>query len=163
MKLNWDMKNKKVGVEADVEKLVEKGMDQHEKEWKDKFTTKHNANKEMLEMKHNQKMEIEEKQKTKKNWIQKIQEENRKTKELELEYERKREEERMKILKLKIIISITVGVVGIAMMCVGWLLGSASGDPNSGWYAISCFGFFPLMGAAFCWLGEEDKKNKKKK
>ena len=44
MKFNFDMKNKKVGLEADVEKIVEKGMDQKEKDWKDKFNTKHNAN-----------------------------------------------------------------------------------------------------------------------
>ncbi len=30
MKFNFDMKNKKVGLEADVEKIVEKGMDQNE-------------------------------------------------------------------------------------------------------------------------------------
>ena len=35
MKFNFDMKNKKVGLEADVEKIVEKGMDQKEKDWKD--------------------------------------------------------------------------------------------------------------------------------
>ena len=29
MKLNFDIKNKKAELEADVEKLVEKGMDQH--------------------------------------------------------------------------------------------------------------------------------------
>lgn len=65
------LKIKKGGLEADVEKLVEKGMDQHDKNWKDKFNTKHRAKKEILEMKHKQKIEIEE--------------ERRKTRELELE------------------------------------------------------------------------------
>ena len=36
-------------------------MEQHEKNWKDKFSTKHNAKKEILEMKHKQKMEFEDK------------------------------------------------------------------------------------------------------
>lgn len=55
MKLNL----KKLGVEteADVEGLIEKGMDNHEKDWKEKFDTKHEAKKEILEMKHKHKME----------------------------------------------------------------------------------------------------------
>lgn len=46
---------KKVGieVETDVEKVLEKGMDNHEKDWKEK----HNAKKEILELKHKHKME----------------------------------------------------------------------------------------------------------
>ena len=41
---------KKVGIEAeaDVEKLIEKGMDNWEKDWQEK----HNAKKEILELKH---------------------------------------------------------------------------------------------------------------
>lgn len=46
---------KKVGIEAeaDVEKLIEKGMDNWEKDWQEK----HNAKKEILELKHKHKME----------------------------------------------------------------------------------------------------------
>lgn len=46
---------KKVGIEAeaDVEKLIEKGMDNREKDWQEK----HNAKKEILELKHKHKME----------------------------------------------------------------------------------------------------------
>lgn len=46
---------KKVGIEAeaDVEKLIEKGMDNHEKDWQEK----QNAKKEILELKHKHKME----------------------------------------------------------------------------------------------------------
>lgn len=46
---------KKMGIEAeaDVEKLIEKGMDNHEKNWQEK----HNAKKEILEIKHKHKME----------------------------------------------------------------------------------------------------------
>lgn len=55
MKLNL----KKVGVEAeaDVERIIEKSIDSHEKDWKEKFETKHNAKKEILELKHKHKME----------------------------------------------------------------------------------------------------------
>ncbi len=51
MKINL----KKIGVEAEanVEKIIEKGMDNHEKDWKEK----HNAKKEILELKHRHKME----------------------------------------------------------------------------------------------------------
>lgn len=46
---------KKAGIEAevDVEKLIEKGMDNHEKDWQEK----HNAKKEILELKYKHKME----------------------------------------------------------------------------------------------------------
>lgn len=158
MKLNFDVKNKKAGFEADVEKLLEKGIEQHEKDWKDKFNTKHNAKKEMLEIKHKQRIELEEKNQTKKNWIQKIQEENRRIKELELEDKRRMEEEERKILKLKMIISIISGIIGIIMMVVGYLLGSTSGDSNSGWYMMSVVGFFPLIGAGFSWMDGPEKK-----
>jgi len=35
MELNFDIKNKKASFEADVEKIVEKNMDNHEKNWKE--------------------------------------------------------------------------------------------------------------------------------
>lgn len=45
MKINIDIKNKKGNLDVDAERLIEKGMDQHERTWKDKFNTKHNAKK----------------------------------------------------------------------------------------------------------------------
>ena len=60
MKFNFDIKNKKGSLEADVENIVENGMEQHERTWKDKFNTKHNVKKEMLEIEHKQKLEIKE-------------------------------------------------------------------------------------------------------
>lgn len=158
MKLNFDIKNKKGGFEADVEKIIEKGIEQHDKNWKDKFNTKYNARKEMIQIKHKQKMEIEEKNQTKKNWIQKIQEENRKTKELELKEKRRKEEEQKKILKIKIIISIILGIIGLIMMCVGFLFGSSSGNSDSGWYGVAMVGFFPLLSIVFIWTTDSDKK-----
>lgn len=149
MKLNFDIKNKKGGVESDIERLVEKGMDQHDKNWKDKFNTKHNAKKEMLEMKHKQKMEAEEKNQNRKNWIQKIEEERRKTKQLELEEQKRKEEEIKKNVRLKVIVSIILAVIGSILMIAGSVLGSESGDPNSGWYMMTMVGLIALISISF--------------
>ena len=67
MKLNL----KKIGVEAeaDVEKIIEKGMDNHEKDWKDKLLTKKDAKKEMAELKHSQKVEMEELKQKRKGFL----------------------------------------------------------------------------------------------
>ncbi len=50
---------KKIGleVEANAEKLVEKGIDAHEKDWKEKLEFKHKNKKELIELKHKNKME----------------------------------------------------------------------------------------------------------
>ena len=55
MKINF----KKLGVEveANTEGIVEKGIDAHEKTWKEKLESKHNNKKELLELKHKIKME----------------------------------------------------------------------------------------------------------
>lgn len=165
MKVNVDIKNKKGSLDADVEKLVEKGMDLHDKNWKDKFETKHSAKKEIMELQHKQKMEAEEQNKTKKNWVQKIIEENRKTKELELEDKRRREEEdrieKKKNFKIKIISSIILGILTIILFITGVLLGSASGDPNSGWYGVAMLGFFTGLPIVFIWAGGNESKKKK--
>lgn len=163
MKINWDIKNKKGGLEADVEKLVEKGMDQHDKNWKDKFNLKHNAKKEMLEMKHKQKMEIEEKNQSKKNWFQKIEEERRKTREIELEEERRKEQERKKSIKIRAIVSVLLGVIGLIMMITGIILTTESGNPDSEWGMLSVLGMFPLMSIAFLWIDMADNKKKKRR
>lgn len=57
MKVNF----KKLGVEveANAEGIVEKGIDAHEKDWKEKLESKHNNKKELLELKHKIKMEEE--------------------------------------------------------------------------------------------------------
>lgn len=163
MKLNFDIKNKKGSIESDVEKLVEKGMDQHDKNWKDKFNTRHNAKKEMLEIKHKQKLELEDKNQAKKNWFQKIEEERRKTKQLELEELRRQEEDKKKSVKVKAIISAILGIIGVLMMVIGSLLGSASGYPDSGWYMMSIVGFFPLCSIAFIWGATSDNKKKRRR
>lgn len=151
MKLSVDIKNKKGELEADVATLVEKGMEQHERTWKDKFNSKYSAKKEILEIKHKQKIEIEEKKQIRKNWIQKIQENKLKVKQLELEERRRLEKNKEKILIAKIILSIILGTIGIVMMIVGSFKGEESGNPNSAWYALSVFGFLPLISGVFIW------------
>jgi len=167
MKLNFDIKNKKGGLEADVERLVEKGMDQHEKSWREKFDTKHSAKKEMLEIKHKHKMDLEENNKNKKNWIQKIAEEKRKLKEMELAEQRRIEEEQRKRdatkLTIKIISTIVLAIIGALLFIIGSILGSESGDPNSGWHAMAVLGLFPLMGIGAIWISGTDDKKKRKK
>lgn len=167
MKLNIDIKNKKVSLYADVKQLVEKGMNLHDKEWKDKFNTRHIAKKELIEFQHKQKIEMEEQSKTKKNWIQKIIEEQRKTKELELEYRRRIEEEerkeQQKVLKIKIIFSVILGILTIIFVAVGFLLGNVSGDPDSGWYMIGILGICTGLGIGSIWISENKSKKKKYK
>ena len=51
MKVNF--KRAGIEAEADVEKIIEKGMDNHENNWQEK----HKAKKEILELKHKHKME----------------------------------------------------------------------------------------------------------
>lgn len=112
MKVSYDAKNKKTNVEADVERLVEKGMDQHDKNWKEKFDIKHKAKKEILDIKHKQKMDIEENNKNKKNWFQKIAEEKRKEKELELEEQRRQEKKKNIQMVISAIVSIGFFIAG---------------------------------------------------
>lgn len=92
--------NLKKGLEVDVgiEKLVEKGMEQHDKSWKDKFNTKHNAKKEMIEMKHKQKMEIEEKNKQKRTGFKKLKKKGERQNNLNW---KKREGKKKKIKKIE--------------------------------------------------------------
>jgi len=164
MKLKFDKKNKQAELDIDAERLIEKGMDQHDKNWKDKFNTKHNAKKELLEIKHKQKMEIEEQNEKKKNWFQKIEEERRKTKELELEEQKRREEEKKKSIKIRIIITILLVIFGLAMMITGIILVENSGDPNSNWNILIVMGLMPLFSIAVIWgtMAEDNKKKKRK-
>lgn len=159
MKINLDIKNKKGNFEADIEKLVEKGMEQTDKTWKDKFNIKHNAKKEMLEIKHKQKMEIEEKRQAKKSWMQKLEEERRKTKQLKLEEERRQEEEYRKDTKKKARISVVLGIIASVLMIIGSVLGTS----NSGWYMMIFVGACTLYVIPFLWLDRIRRKRKKKK
>ena len=168
MKLNFDIKNKKAELEADVEKLVEKGMDQHEKDWKYKFNIKHNAKKEILELKHKQKMEIDENSKSKKSIYEKIVEEKRKTKELELEEQRRirelelEEKKRQeKIEKQNLIFTAVISLV-ISLIGIGFFIAGSVTDPG-----LNVIGLFLFIVIAYIWLyrisKQNTKDNKKKK
>lgn len=70
----------------------------------------------------------------------------------ELELEEKRIEEDRRIRTIKIKISLFLFALGILMMVAGYLFGSASGNPDSGFYALSLVGLFPLMGSGWIWI-----------
>lgn len=95
MKLNIDLKNKVGNLDADFEKIIENSVNKHDKNWKDKFSAKQNAKKEMLILKHKHKMEIEENKTKRRNLIQILQEENRKNKEQKLQQQLREEQERI--------------------------------------------------------------------
>lgn len=163
MKINFNIKHQNIGVEADVEKILEKGMDQQDKNWKEKFQLKHNAKKEILEIKHKQKMEKEDKVKNKKSLIEKILEERRKIKEIELEEKRRQEETKKRIIKLKTTTSFVLGFAGMVMIVTGIILTDASGNIDSEWSIITLLGLFTCMSIPFIWGNELNKKNKTRK
>lgn len=74
-----------------------------------------------------------------------------------MELEEKKRISDQKTLALKIKISLSLAIVGILMMAIGGLAGSASGDSDSGFYMLSMVGFFPLMGAAYIWILSKNK------
>lgn len=153
MKLKLDVKNKKADLEADVEKLVEKGMDQHDRNWKDKFNTKHNAKKEILEIKHKQKLEIEKTNMEKRNWFEKIQENNRKQKELEIEEQRRLEKEKNIRIRNKSIISAIIGTTALILIILGF-----SSEDNIG---MALGGMVLVWVLIFMWCSNNDDKKKK--
>ena len=116
MKFNFDIKNKKAGFEADVEKIVEKGMDQHEKNWFSKFNLKREKKKEMLELKHKQRIEIENEKQKRKNWFEKREEAKTKRKYLEQELNKKQEAEDFKRV-IKYIILMFFIIIFIIIIC----------------------------------------------
>lgn len=161
MKLNFDIKNKKADLEADVEKLVEKGMDLQDKNWKDKFDTKYNARKEILELKHKQKMESEEIKRKKRNWFERMQDEKRKQKELELQEQKIKEAEIKVRIRNKAILSTILGMIAIVIFSIGSILGSMSGNPDSGFYAMSVGGIFVGLAIPFMWISEKERMERK--
>lgn len=165
MKFKYDAKKQKAEVDMNVEKLIEKGMEQHEKTWKEKFNTKHSAKKEVLELKHKQKIEIDEKNEQKKSWFQKIEEEKRKTREFELQLEldeiRREKEEQKQILRAKIIATIVLGIIGSLLLIIGYAFGSTSMNGDSRWDGVLIVGFFALVSIYFIWKEQKNKKWKK--
>jgi len=137
MKFGLDIKNKKAEFDSDAEKLIEKGMDIHEKSWKDKFTTKHTAKKEMLELKHQQKLEIDDKKL----------EQLIKLKELELEEKKMQEENERRKVRPKIIASCILGIIGTIFVVIGLLQGTTEAREP-----FEIVGFFFYIPIAYIWL-----------
>ena len=109
--------NEKINVEADVEKLIEKGMDNHEKNWKEKFITKHNAKKELSNQKHLQKIEIEELKQKRKSFFEKKAEEKQRKQKLKLQALREKKKEERKELIFGSLMMIGIIIV-ILIICI---------------------------------------------
>jgi len=149
MKFKRDKKNGNTEFEFGVENLVEKGMNIHDKNWKDKFSTKHDAEKEMIELKHQQMMELE---------AYKI-EEQRKLKELEYEEKKMQIEIEERKRKPKIIASIILGLIGTVLMTLGYLMAAISKDPESGWYGVAGVGFMFFIAIIIIWKSNKSKND----
>lgn len=100
MKLNL----KKMGIEAEanIEKIIEKTIDIHEKDWQQK----HNAKKEMLELKHKFK-------------IEKLETKNKLSKEIALEKDKlKLEQEKLNLKKLEYKSKNIIKIISIIMFFI---------------------------------------------
>lgn len=75
----------------------------------------------------------------------------------QLEIAEKDKEDAKKILNIKIKISFILALIGILMLIIGFLGGSASGNSDSGFYMLSMVGLFPLMGVAYIWLFSDNR------
>lgn len=134
-------KEREISVEAEAEHIIEKAMDLHEKNWKEKFTIKHKAKKEMLKLKHNLKNDMKLKE----------MQEGEKTRELEREDTLRKEEEYQKMQIAQVTISILLAIIGSAIIALGCALGKASDNEESGWYALSLIGIAMLVCIKFVW------------
>ena len=173
MKINIDIKNKKGNLDVDAERLIEKGMDQHERTWKDKFNTKHNAKKEIMELKHKQNIENKEQDLKKKTFVQEIFDGINNKKQIELEEKRKIEEEKIRIEEERrkkeeeqqIRLQKDRKRLGTFLLVLGLIItiiGFGFGEPESGLQMIGSIGFIACI-AGFVLLVKKDKKSKKEK
>lgn len=87
MKVNYDFKKKQVGVEANVEKIIEKGIDNREKNWEERIAAK----KEILQLKHQQKMELKNNKANKKTKYELKLEEQKRQEKLHRQHEIKKQ------------------------------------------------------------------------
>lgn len=141
MKFTNKNKEREISVEVEAEHIIEKAMDLREKNWKEKFTIKHKAKKEMLKLKHNLKNDMKLKE----------MQEGEKTRELEREDTLRKEEEYQKMQIAQVTISILLAIIGSAIIALGCALGKASGNEESGWYALSLIGIAMLVCIKFVW------------
>lgn len=180
MKLNVDIKNKKGEFKGNVEKIIEKGMEQHEKTWKEKFSTKHTAKKEIMELKHKQSIETKEQNLKKKTLIRelfdginenkrmKLEEKQRQEEEQKrIEEEKRRaeeerlrrvEEERIKAQKERKKLGKILLIVGLIITMIGFGLG----DPDSGLQMVGSIGFIGCIVGFVLLIKNDNKKTDKK-
>ena len=145
MEIDNDAENKKTKIKFDAERLIEKGMDIHEKNWKDKFNMKHTAKKEILELKHAQKNEFK---------IMALEDE-RKDKEIERTELAKKEEAHKKFKRSQAVISALLVIIGTVLICLGNELSKSSGNPNSAWDSLMIIGVAFYVCIIFVWKIKE--------
>ena len=121
MKIDLDIKNKKGKIDVDAEKLIDKKMDLHDKNWRDKFKAK----KEMKELKHKQDLEVREAKLKKKNFVREIADSLNSGKQMKLEEERRLEEERLKAKRNTKILGASIMLVGGVVAVLGNFFGEA--------------------------------------
>ena len=180
MKLNVDIKNKKGEFEGSVEKIIEKGMEQHEKTWKEKLSAKHIEKKEIMELKHKQSIETKEQNLKKKTVIRelfdginenkrmKLEEKQRQEEEQKrIEEEKRRaeeerlrrvEEERIKAQKERKKLGKILLIVGLIITMIGFGLG----DPDSGLQMVGSIGFIGCIVGFVLLIKNDNKKTDKK-
>lgn len=81
-----------------------------------------------------------------------------KLKAMELAEKDRETAEKTKLLKIKI--SLILAAVGIIMIVLGYIVGNATGDSDSGFFMLSLVGMFPLLGAAYIWIASKGKNDK---
>ena len=59
----------------------------------------------------------------------------------------------------KTLICLGMGLLGIIMVVVGFIAGEASGNPDSGYYALALVGWLPLMVAIIKMITGDDESN----
>ncbi len=116
MKFKFKDDKKNVEVDAEVEKLVDKGMDLHEKNWEKKFGARHSAKMEILSIK--QKNKIENK-KQNKEIIEALYDKKTDGKKVELEYDHLNKQNNQKLI-FSLILSIILLGFGIGLICYGY-------------------------------------------
>ncbi len=142
MKFEKDEKTGKIKGELDIEQVMMKKIELHEKNWKDKFTTKHNAKKEMLTLKRHLKND---------DMMKEMLEEEKREKEKQREEIAKKEEERKKMQKMQVLLSILLAVSGTALIAVGYAFGSSVGEGRSPWDVLLLVGLALLICIRFVW------------
>lgn len=116
MKLSFRLKNKEANIDMDVERIIEKGMNQHAEKGLYNFKEKQSEKRKLLDLKHKQKMEIEQERQKRKNWFERREEARIKKKQLELELEKKQRKEDLKQALVGIVL-MTFFIIIMLIIC----------------------------------------------